>query len=77
LRKPDRYPNRLAVFVLEDEELYRIFSKERETRNGSTFHCRGPSLSALLSLAPKSDETLMAPSASFFSTSRVEVNFKG
>ncbi len=29
LRKPDKYPDKLAVFVLEDEELYRLFSKER------------------------------------------------
>ena len=29
LRKPDRYPDRLAVFALEDEELHRIFSRER------------------------------------------------
>jgi predicted transcriptional regulator len=29
LRKPDRYPDRLAVFALEDEELHKIFSRER------------------------------------------------
>ncbi len=29
LRKPDKYPDRLAVFALEDEELHRIFSRER------------------------------------------------
>ena len=29
LRKPDKYPDRLAVFTLEDEELHRIFSRER------------------------------------------------
>jgi predicted transcriptional regulator len=28
-RAPDKFPDKLAVFVLTDEELYQIFTKER------------------------------------------------
>ncbi len=28
-KDPDRYPDKLAVFVLADEELYKVFTKER------------------------------------------------
>ncbi len=29
IREPDKYPDKLAVFVLTDEELHQIFTRER------------------------------------------------
>lgn len=29
IREPDKYPDRLAVFVLTDEELHQLFTRER------------------------------------------------
>ena len=29
VREPDKYPDRLAVFVLTDEELHQLFTRER------------------------------------------------